>query len=250
MSETELDQPVANPIQSPDSSAKRLLWRGVVATIAYAALVATYIWFKLPELLVMKPDAFATFVSGAIAPLGFLWLVLGFMQQGDELQNSARALWLQGEELRNSVEQQRQLVEVSRQQLEAERDQRMQELITAEHSSQPKLVLTARGGMFMGSGEAQFGFGLTSAGPICHNVTVFAYDRSWFNVSVIQEGYDNTFQYAVKSRFDLAPMPVVITYTDRNNNHRKMKFLVPVVDHGGNNEFGEPVLIEGPTPRD
>jgi hypothetical protein len=40
-------------------------------------------------MLAMKPEEFATFLSGVFAPLAFLWLVLGFRQQGDELKNSA-----------------------------------------------------------------------------------------------------------------------------------------------------------------
>jgi len=64
----------------------------------------------------MKPDEFATFLAGVFGPLAFLWLVLGFFQQGAELRHSADALWLQGQELQNSVEQQRNLVEVTREQ--------------------------------------------------------------------------------------------------------------------------------------
>ncbi|WP_155945687.1 hypothetical protein [Metapseudomonas resinovorans] len=47
--------------------------------------------------------------------MAFLWLVLGYFQQGEELR-------LQANELKNSVEQQKELVGVTREQLSAERE--------------------------------------------------------------------------------------------------------------------------------
>lgn len=74
------------------------------------------------RLLEMKLNELGDFLAGFFAPLAFLWLVLGYLQQGEELQHSTRALQLQAEELRNSVEQQRELVEVTRQQLNSEQE--------------------------------------------------------------------------------------------------------------------------------
>jgi len=50
------------------------------------------------------------FLAGTMAPLAIFWLVLGFLQQGDELKQNTEALKLQAEELRQSVEQQKELV--------------------------------------------------------------------------------------------------------------------------------------------
>ena len=72
----------------------------------------------------MAPNEWGDFFAGCFAPLAFLWLVLGYMQQGEELQLSTKALQLQAKELSNSVEQQRALVEVTRQQLDSEREAR------------------------------------------------------------------------------------------------------------------------------
>lgn len=55
-------------------------------------------------------NAWGDFFAGAFAPIGFLWIVLGYRQQGAELA-------MQAAELANSVEAQNALVEVSRQQL-------------------------------------------------------------------------------------------------------------------------------------
>jgi hypothetical protein len=62
----------------------------------------------------MKFNEWGDFLAGASAPLAFLWLVIGYFQQGEELgQNTKalkqqeRALKLQVDELSQSVEQQK-----------------------------------------------------------------------------------------------------------------------------------------------
>lgn len=124
----------------PVAHAHRLMVGGLWASGLYLAALGLYALNQWDAMLAMKPDQFATFLSGAFAPLAFLWLVLGFKQQGDELKNSAEALWLQGEELRNSVEQQRQLVEVSREQLLLSEAQRSEAGQAALLAVQPGLL--------------------------------------------------------------------------------------------------------------
>jgi len=62
----------------------------------------------------LQANEWGDLFGGLFAPVAFFWLVLGFIQQGRELQLSTQMLRLQAEELRQSVEQQRELVEVSR----------------------------------------------------------------------------------------------------------------------------------------
>jgi hypothetical protein len=109
----------------------------MIGTSAYLALFAIYALFEWQALLAMKPNEFADFLAGCFAPLAFLWLVLGFFQQGEELRNSVAALKLQGEELRNSVEQQRQLVEVTREQLGLDHAKVLSEAEAAVQRAEP-----------------------------------------------------------------------------------------------------------------
>lgn len=83
-------------------------------------ILGVYLFFTSKNPLSLVPNEFGGFLAGVFGPLGILWLILGFWQQGDELRNSVDALNLQSEELRNSVEQQKALVEVTRQQAKAE----------------------------------------------------------------------------------------------------------------------------------
>lgn len=79
-------------------------------------------------------------IAGIASPLAFLWLVLGYLQQGHELKQNTDALRLQADELKNSVEQQRLLVQTTRDQVDAEREALNEERKRHRDSQKPRLV--------------------------------------------------------------------------------------------------------------
>ena len=63
------------------------------------------------------------FLAGIFAPIAFFWLILGYIQQGKQLDQNTRALeqqeialQLQINEMKESVKQQKELVEIQKQQ--------------------------------------------------------------------------------------------------------------------------------------
>lgn len=120
----------------------------------------------------MAPNAWGDFFAGCFAPLAFLWLVLGYLQQGEELRLSTEALRLQAEELRNSVEQQRALVEVSRHQVESEREALLQERALRDEEAKPLWSFETSGGAFRGDGHCTYNIGLSNTGNIASAVLV------------------------------------------------------------------------------
>ncbi|WP_444927709.1 hypothetical protein ACJJI4_08305 [Microbulbifer sp. TRSA002] len=60
------------------------------------------------------------FFAGVFGPLMLFWLILGYIQQQNELQQNTRALELQAEELKNSVDQHKELVKATQEQAKAE----------------------------------------------------------------------------------------------------------------------------------
>lgn len=79
-----------------------------------------------------KANEWGDYFAGMCSPLAFLWLVLGYMQQGEELKHSTEALRLQAQELKQSTLQQAELVAVEREffkhELEKARDQATAEI--------------------------------------------------------------------------------------------------------------------------
>lgn len=119
---------------------RKLSILGFVLTAAYVWLLYFIFDGRIVESLSMKPNEIGDLLAGMFGPLAILWLILGFFQQGIELRQNTRALELQAEELKNSVEQQRDLVEVSRKQFESHLDFALQEEKKWKSAAQPVFV--------------------------------------------------------------------------------------------------------------
>lgn len=144
---------------------------GAVASIIWIGVIAYLACRDMADLTKMTPNEWGDFFAGSFAPLAFLWLVLGYLQQGDELRLSTEALRLQAEELRNSVQQQRELVEVSRQQVESEREALAFERRLREDLSEPKFSVLGGGGAFRGDGHSSYNISISNTG---HDATGFS----------------------------------------------------------------------------
>lgn len=108
---------------------------GGALTLVYLVVVIVVTWSRIGALITMPLNEVGDFLAGAFGPVGFLWLVFGFIQQGDELrqgtealklqadelQRSTQALEMQAIELRNSVEQQSIMAEAALDQIKAQR---------------------------------------------------------------------------------------------------------------------------------
>ena len=183
---------------------------------------------------VMKPNEWGDFFAGFFAPLAFLWLVLGYLQQGDELQLSTKALQLQAEELRNSVEQQRALVEVTRQQLDGEREALHLERLARQEAAKPLFVMTNRGGSFSG-GACSFDITIANAGNTVTQVvgllegadiaTVELFDHPMF----VRSGQGSA-QLSLPAPFPDTPATLTVSYLDAYGQPGRCKYSVSKQD--------------------
>lgn len=160
--------PAAPAVEEPARSG-HLIVAGAIATVVWLGLLAGYVCLRWADLAALEPNAVGDFLAGAFAPLAFLWLVLGFFQQGIELRNSGDALWLQGEELRNSVEQQRELVAVTREQLTFESEVLAAQRAETRRNAQPVITLTVNGSSATGGVRRQ-SFSVSNHGKSCTRV--------------------------------------------------------------------------------
>ncbi len=90
------------------------MWIGLVLTLAYIGFLSWLAWGRWHEFSNLKLNEQGDVLAGAFGPLAVAWLVLGFFQQGEELQQNTKALTLQIKELEGAVEQQRLMVQASK----------------------------------------------------------------------------------------------------------------------------------------
>lgn len=97
--------------------ARLLTFIGVLVTILYSVFIYCLINHQLDKFGTLPLNELGDFLAGVFGPLAIFWLILGFLQQGKELQQSTKALELQAKELKNSVEQQKGLVNATKEQI-------------------------------------------------------------------------------------------------------------------------------------
>ena len=104
----------AAAILDPDTERRerrRLPLIGLGLSAVYVVGVALYLVVQGQNPADLKLNELGDFLGGVSSPLAFLWLVLGFFQQSREIRLSNKALHLQAQEMRKSVDEHRRLAE-------------------------------------------------------------------------------------------------------------------------------------------
>ncbi|WP_374981335.1 hypothetical protein PSGK_09860 [Pseudomonas solani] len=151
---------------------KFLAGLGVVLTTLYLSFALWLVGGRLYMLQTMELNAVGDFFAGIFGPLAILWLVLGFFQQGIELRQNNDALKLQAEELRNSVEQQRELVGVTARQVSIEMEKWQHERRAAAEAAKPVFNLVHSSTLPMHDGY-WYKLLLSNIGRYCQQVVVY-----------------------------------------------------------------------------
>lgn len=157
---------------------KRYKLIGISLSVAWVSLVLIYIGATKQNPFCLKLNEFGDFFAGAFGPIGILWIVLGFWQQGDELRNSVDALNVQSEELRKSVEQQKALVDTSREQADAKK--RVAENLERDEvlSQFPRFNMFSDTAEFNSPhGPSSSAFRLYNSGKICMDIQIWDEDN-------------------------------------------------------------------------
>jgi hypothetical protein len=120
----------------------------LVLTGIWLVGAGAYIYANWPDIEALKAIDVAALAGGAVMPLAFVWLVVGFFQQGEELRNNAVALRNQTDLLAQQIEGTKSLVLVAVRQTEAtvrlvqlERQKFQEETKNKLRAAQPCFVL-------------------------------------------------------------------------------------------------------------
>lgn len=179
---------------SSRSRRKPLTKFGTVGSIAYLAAIGAYAWANWPE-EALELNVLGDFLAGAFAPLAFLWLVLGFLQQGRELS-------LQIEELRHSVSAQRDLVDATNLLRDHEIEAQNQRLAEEARINTPILVLTYRDTFQHNSALSDETFNITNGGRRCTNLKLnLEMGELLFERNIFDTGDGEDFRIIFDKRF-------------------------------------------------
>ena len=92
----------------------------IFITILLFSAILSLIWLCSPDAFKhvkeMRFNDWGDFLGGTFGTVALFWLILGYILQKQELQQNTKALKLQAEELKNTVEEYRHMVEVNKQQ--------------------------------------------------------------------------------------------------------------------------------------
>lgn len=209
----------------PPRASKTYSTIGFIITGVWLFGLLVYICLNLDGLFGLEPNELGDFAAGAFAPLAFLWLVLGFFQQGEELRYSGKALWLQGEELRNSVEQQRELVNVTREQLQFESTVLKQQQDELNRNSQPILELREGGNVGWDNNTRLHDFIIYNHGKRCTALKVMISGTIQAESTMLDTGHDRVIKLSFPSG-NIDPFPVVIYYLDERSMQGSQSFEV------------------------
>ena len=118
---------------------------GIAFTIIYIAAILFLRWGGLSDLKTMPLNELGDFLAGVFGPLMLLWLILGYIQQQKELRQNTKALELQADELKKSVEQHKELVAATREQVQADLKSLEIEQLRSLREAHPIFSITSAG---------------------------------------------------------------------------------------------------------
>ncbi|WP_156343738.1 MULTISPECIES: hypothetical protein [unclassified Pseudomonas] len=212
-----------------------LMWIGWPVTAIYIIAILYFFGDGLLNLQEKPINEVGDFLAGAFSPLAFLWLVLGFIQQGRELSLSSRALQLQAEELRSSVYQQSLSAKALALQTEELRNSVQQqvhiveahnaELENYERSLEP-LLLIERVAVEEVEGCSYNVFQILNSGEYCEDVSVVldgVLGREQIALQPLSRGAHQKFRVSLGmgQRID-----VIVEYTRRSGKRGRQTFCM------------------------
>lgn len=206
---------------------------GVIVTIIYVATILFLRWSSLPLLETMPLNEFGDFFAGVFGPLMLFWLILGYIQQQNELRQNTKALELQADELKRSVEQHKELVKATREQVDADLKALEIEEIRARREAHPNFSITSAGWRSKSGPKISFEIGLINSGKPASSVsfsTVPEIDQ--INpksiVHYFNEGQTHTLKWDTEKSGDApSQLKLIVSCKDANtNSYNKMFDLV------------------------
>lgn len=216
------------------ASARRTVWAWR-STVLWVLVVATLC--RVGNADNMELNEWGDFLAGVTAPLAFLWLVVGYFQQGSELR-------IQAHELSSSVKQQKDMAKAMQETLLIERAKLEDERLAAFEARQPAFRFSSQG---WGGSESQhpnkipLSATIKNHGATAHDVHIGSKDVlvTWKEQSHFLSGYEHPITIFIEK--DCEQFSLEITYSDAREYEHTL--LVDVVCENRTWQFGRPVRL-------
>ncbi|MDD2135655.1 hypothetical protein [Pseudomonas kurunegalensis] len=201
---------------------------GGAFTLVYLVGIIALTGDRIGTLGDMPLNEVGDFLAGAFGPVAFLWLVLGFLQQGEELKQGTEALLLQATELKNSVEQQSIMAAAATQQIDAQ-----QEVLELQRYERDRAVMANFAIYTVSSASQHAGmqlnrFRIASNGNRATDLSMTFEPPipSPYIVTIAEVGAGNHVDYKFIFRPEKCPRKgaAQITYVDTEGGHRTEHF--------------------------
>lgn len=202
-------------------AARSLEWWAVILTALYIGGAILIMGAKLDELITLKLNEIGDLAAGVFGPVAFLWLVLGYIQQGRELKLSSEALRLQADELKRSVEQQCEMVAAQK-----------TSLLNYERTLEPLLLLEVSD-CGWGEGEFYVSLKLSNSGDYCEtvNIKIFATENDEKGADPLVAGGSCSVRFDGLHEWE--DFEIVVDYKTRSGASNSQKFSVVSYDEQG-----------------
>lgn len=166
------------------------------------------------------------FLAGVFSPLAFLWLVFGYLQQGQELKQNTEALRLQVKELNNSVEQQIKQFDLSSQQFAIFKVKEELEIARINNDALPSFQIWIRSY----NQHSGYNVGMKNSGAKVKNVLI-RYIKS--------DGQEFNFEYPVFNQDQIESF--IMTKIELSQNDPN--FLISFIDGLGRTQLSKFKII-------
>ncbi len=215
---------------------KTLGWIGFSCSAVYVGILGWLVFDRVCEFEELKLNELGDFLAGAFGPLAILWLILGYFQQGIELRQNSHALHLQAEELKNSVEQQRELVKVAQQQYASDREALQIQISTMADDraqkhrlAQPKFTCTTDRN-YSTPQLINYTFQFSNYGNLCTDLKVELQfedkKTSVYENNLVPTGHSFGFNLDVPKDLQPDEVHLIFTFTDSSKAPGQIKFVL------------------------
>ena len=153
-------------------------------TLLYLVAIAILFTNRWSDVQKLPLNELGDCLAGIFGPLAILWLVLGFFQQGIELRQNSDALLMQAQELKNSVEQQAELVKVAQAQLDSDKSvlEHQHKLLEEKEKEATRVaqpLFEFRGAGSHGVAKSVHSIYIANYGAVCRNISLSTLNSEW-----------------------------------------------------------------------